>query len=284
MSDEKIGKFQVLETLGTGAHSTILRIRRAVDAKEYALKVVPIDSEEDKKYLDQAKHEFEIGKKLNHPNLCKVLLFETESDWRFRIKKAKLLIEYVNGKTLDQTPLLKMARILRVFEKTAAGLVHMHKNGVMHADLKPSNIMLGRGMNVKIIDYGLARCKGEVVDRLQGTPEYIAPETAVHKIINERTDIYNFGATMYRLVTLKLPPMVLASGDGLQISEETFDEQLLPANEINRATPKELTELIHQCLSFNALKRPKRMSEVQGTLDRLADDAAIGLDPSELED
>ena len=124
MSDEKIGKFQVLETLGTGAHSTILRIRRAVDAKEYALKVVPIDSEEDKKYLDQAKHEFEIGKKLNHPNLCKVHLFETESDWRFRVKKAKLLIEYVNGKTLDQTPLLKMARILRVFEKTAAGLVH----------------------------------------------------------------------------------------------------------------------------------------------------------------
>src|SRR5437868_6368305 len=127
MSAEKIGKFQVLETLGTGAHSTILRVRREADGKEYALKVVPVAGDEDKKYLDQARHEYRIGQMLNHPNLVKVFTFETESDWLFRVKKAKLLVEYVNGKTLDKYPLLNVAKLLRVFEKVAAGLVHMPK-------------------------------------------------------------------------------------------------------------------------------------------------------------
>ena len=65
---------------------------------------------------------------------------------------------------------------------------------------------------MKVIDYGLAWIKGEPKDRVQGTPEYMAPETVEHKLINERTDIYNFGATMYRLVTLQLPPSGVADG------------------------------------------------------------------------
>ena len=67
---------------------------------------------------------------------------------------------------------------------------------------------------MKVIDYGLAWIKGEAKDRVQGTPEYMAPETVEHKLINERTDIYNFGATMYRLVTLQLPPCWVAGEDG----------------------------------------------------------------------
>jgi serine/threonine protein kinase len=281
MSAEKIGKFQVLGTLGTGAHSTILRVRRDADGKEYALKVVSIAEESDKKFLEQARHEFRVGQMLNHPNLVKVFAFETESDWLFRVRKAKLLIEYVDGQTLDKTPLLNPAKLLRVFEKVAAGLVHMHKQGVIHADLKPNNVMLGRGLMVKIIDYGLAWIKDEPKGRVQGTPEYMAPETASHKVINERTDIYNFGAMMYRLVTLQLPPSVLPSADGFKLTEKMFHEQLVPVQEINHAVSPELCELIHRCLSYNAHKRPERMSEVQGILDRLADEAAAGHDPSD---
>lgn len=284
MAAEKIGKFQVLETLGAGAHSTILRVRRDADGKEYALKVVPVEDDEDKKYLEQARHEFRIGQMLNHPNLVKVYAFETESDWLFRVKKAKLLIEYVPGKTLDKVQLLNPAKLLRVFEKAAAGLVHMHKQGVLHADLKPNNVIVGRGLSVKIIDYGLAWIKGEPKDRVQGTPEYMAPETAAHKVINERTDVYNFGALMYRVVTLRLPPAVVSAAGGLPLTEALFHEQLVPAGAINKAVPAELCDLIHRCLSYNAHKRPERMSEVQGLLDRLADEASAGRDPDELEE
>ena len=95
-----------------------------------------------------------------------------------------------------------MPQLVQVFEKVAAGLVHMHRRSVCHADLKPNNIMLSRAGDVKIIDYGLAWIKGEPKDRVQGTPEYMAPETGQAQVVNERTDIYNFGATMYRLVDL----------------------------------------------------------------------------------
>jgi serine/threonine protein kinase len=154
---------------------------------------------------------------------------------------------------------------------------------VLHADLKPNNIMLGRGTNVKIIDYGLAWIKGEPKDRVQGTAEYMAPETATHKLVNERTDIYNFGATMYRLATLRLPPSVLPPMPGVEMTSKMFKSQLIPVSELNRQAPPEFCELIHRCLSFNALKRPERMSEVQGILDRLAVAEEAKLDPSERE-
>ena len=279
----KIGKFSVLATLGAGAHSSILRVRREEDGREYALKVVSVDDDEEKKFLEQAKHEYRVGQMLDHPSLVKVYAFETEADWLFRVKKARLLIEFVPGKTLDQVPLLKPAKLLRVFEKVAAGLVHMHARGVIHADLKPGNVMLGRGTDVKVLDYGLAWIKGEPKDRVQGTPEYMAPETAGNKLINERTDIYNFGAMMYRLATFQLPPSAVPL-PGVKLNEKAFKELLKPVSSLSPAVPKELADLIHRCLSFNALKRPERMSEVQGVLDRLAEEAEAKLDPAELEE
>src|SRR5215207_8386485 len=110
MAIDKIGKFTVLGTLGSGAHSSILHVRRADDDREYALKMVPIDSKDDLKYLEQAKHEFRVGQMLNHPNLVKVYCLETEGGWLSGVRKAKLLIEYVPGKTMDKMPLQRMAK------------------------------------------------------------------------------------------------------------------------------------------------------------------------------
>jgi serine/threonine protein kinase len=283
MPIDRIGKFTVLDTLGSGAHSSILRIRRAEDDREYALKLVAIDDKEDLKFLEQAKYEYRVGQMLNHPNLVKIYCFETEGGWFTGPKKAKLLIEYVPGKTMDKLPLLRMAKLIRVFERIADGLMHMHKQGVYHADMKPNNLIYERGTRVKIIDYGLAWIKGEPKDRVQGTPEYMAPETVEHKLINERTDIYNFGATMYRLTTLQLPPCWVTDGTTLPMSSKQFKMELKPVRSINPIVPEPLAELIHNCLRPNANKRPERMSQVQGILDQLADEAAAKIDPDELE-
>ncbi len=281
---DKIGKFQVLQTLGSGAHSSILHIRRDADSRDYALKLVNIDSKEELKYLEQAKHEFRVGQMLNHPNLVKVYCLETEGGWLSGIKKAKLLIEFVPGKIMDKLPLQRMAKLLRIFERIADGLTHMHKQGVIHADLKPNNLILGRGTQVKVLDYGLAWIKGEAKDRVQGTPEYMAPETGSHKLINERTDIYNFGATMYRLVTLQLPPLAVCIGESLPVTEKSFKQEFVPVQERNPMVPAGLAALIEQCLKFNANKRPERMSVVQGELDQLADEAAAKVNPADLEE
>ncbi len=280
---DKIGKFSVVQTLGSGAHSSILHVRREEDGKDYALKMVPIDGKDDLKYLEQAKHEFRVGQMLNHPNLVKVYCLEVEQGWFSGPKKARLLIEFVPGTTMDRLPLLRLPKLIRVFERIADGLTHMHKQGVVHADLKPNNLILGRGTAVKVIDYGLAWVRGEPKDRVQGTPEYIAPETVGHKLINERTDIYNFGATMYRLATLQLPPTCVPL-DGMKVSEKWYREQFKPVRECNHGIPAPLADLIEQCLNYNANKRPERMSHVQGVLDQLADEAAAKCNPTDLED
>lgn len=284
MTIDKIGKFTILDTLGSGAHSNILHVRREADGKEYALKLVPIEDKDDLKFLEQARHEFRVGQMLNHPNLVKVYAFETEGGWFSGPSKAKLLLEYVPGKTMDKLPLVRMAKLVRVFERIADGLTHMHKQGVYHGDMKPNNLIYDRGTRVKVIDYGLAWIKGEGKDRVQGTPEYMAPETVEHKQVSERTDIYNFGATMYRLTTLQLPPCWVTGPDALPMDKKSFKEQLKPVRSINPLVPEGLAELIHFCLQPNALKRPERMSHVQGTLDQLADEAAAKIDPVELEE
>jgi serine/threonine protein kinase len=268
----RIGSFQVVGKLGSGAHSSILHIRRSADSKNYALKVVPIGNADDLKYLEQARDEFRVAQLLDHPNLIKIYALETPRDWLFRIRKVHLLIEYVNGKTLDTFPRIALPKLVQIFEKVAAGMVHMHRRGVCHADLKPNNIMLSRSGDVKIIDFGLAWVKGERKGRIQGTPEYMAPEQAKNRVVNERTDIYNFGATMYRLVTWRLPPSTLTAGEsGIPLDAKAWDKLLKPVQEFNPEAPPALCDLIHRCLSFNAHKRPERASEIQGALDHLAE-------------
>lgn len=128
-------------------------------------------------------------------------------------------------------------------------------------------------MKVKVLDYGLARIKDDPPrDRVQGTLEYMAPETASHKIINERTDIYNFGATMYRLTTFKLPPPVVPDAGGITVERKDGQTGYVPVIDITPSVPKALSDLIGRCLEQSALRRPERMSEVQGLLDRLADE------------
>jgi serine/threonine protein kinase len=266
-----IGKFQVVGTLGTGAHSTILHVRRLADAKQYALKVVPIAGPDDGKFLEQAQHEFRVAQMLGHSNLIKVYALETPRDWLFRIRKVHLLIEYVNGRTLDTAPVLAMPHLVQIFVRVAAGLVHMHRRGVCHADLKPNNIILSRTGEVKIIDYGLAWIKGEHKGRVQGTPEYMAPEQAKQAVVSELTDIYNFGATMYRLVTWRHPPSTAPQG-GLPIDAKTWQKLLKPVQEYKPDAPAELCEIIQRCLEFHPYKRPERVSEIQGALDHLADE------------
>ncbi len=269
---KSIGKFQVLNKLGTGAHSTILHIRRVADSKQYALKVVPIANREDHKFLEQAEHEFRVAQMLDHPNLIKIYALESVRDWMFRARKLHLLIEYVNGKTLDTLPRIPIPKLVQIFVHVAAGLVHMHRRGVCHADVKPNNIMLSRSGGVKIIDYGLAWIRGQYKGRVQGTPEYMAPEQAKRGMVNERTDIYNFGATMYRLVTWCLPPSAAAEANDLPIHSKTWAQMLKPVQECNAEAPAELCELIHRCLEHNAHKRPERVSEIHGALDHLADE------------
>jgi eukaryotic-like serine/threonine-protein kinase len=269
---DRIGKCKVLATLGKGAHSTILHVLREADSREYALKVVSIDDKEQMKFVDQARHEFRVAQLLSHPNLIKIYCLEIQKDWLFRVRKANLAIEFVNGRTLDLVP-LPLKLLVPLFAQVASALVHMHRRGVFHADMKPNNIMYGKRGEVKIIDYGLAWIKKETKDRVQGTPEYMAPETAKSKIVNEKTDIYNFGATLYRMTAMRFPPSCVSATERLKgMSERTWKAMFVPAGEVNRNVPKDLCDLMRRCMAFNPQNRPEGMLDVYETLKRIADE------------
>jgi serine/threonine protein kinase len=168
---------------------------------------------------------------------------------------------------LNDPPAPEMRELLRIFERVADALAHMHSRGVIHADLKPKNLIYAAGTGVKVIDFGLAWVKGEPKGRLQGTPQYMAPETSCHKLINERTDIYNLGATMYRLVAGHALPRITP---GVVPDEKTFDRRLVPVYHANTSAPLELCELIHWCIRYNPDQRPRQMNEIQSILSRLA--------------
>lgn len=283
----KIGKFSVIGPLGTGAKSSVLHVRRQEDAKAYALKVVAIGEEEDSKaFQEKARHEFEISGKLNHPNIIKVLACEeVRSGWFFgKVVKVHLLMEFVNGKPLDQVR-LSLPQKVQVFRMIADGLVHMHKKEIFHADLKPRNVMVGAGGVVKIIDLGVAQVRGEGGGRIQGTPQFLAPETAKGKIINERTDIYNFGATMYTALTGKTLMPWLNDG-GEMVKPATWQKYYRPVQDLIKGLPEDLSKLIGACLSLDANQRPERVTAVQNALsqleDKLVTSPEIGLDGLEM--
>ena len=253
-------KYRVVNTLGTGAGSTILLISdKTAGGKRYALKVVRKQEPEDEVYVQQALTEFEAAKKLNHPAISKVYDCRLKKSW-FKVKGVELLMEYVDGKTLDEIEAPELGQLVLMFCHVASAMAHMHRRGVFHGDLKPGNIMLNKAGQVKLIDFGTAWVRGQDKERIQGTPQYIAPEQANEKVVNEKTDIYNLGATMYRMLTGRFPQQ--------GIPKPGEDRKLVPPSKLNPRIPAALNELIIASLSIDPSKRPAGMFEMRGPDER----------------
>jgi serine/threonine-protein kinase len=252
----------VVNQLGTGAGSTILLISdKTSGGKRYALKVVRKQDPDDEVYVQQALTEFEAAKKLNHPAIARIYDCRLKKAW-FKVRGVELLMEYVDGKTLDEIEGPQLGQLVLVFCQVASALTHMHRRGVYHADLKPGNIMLTKTGQVKLIDFGTAWIRGQDKHRIQGTPQYIAPEQATEKVVDEKTDIYNLGATMYRMFTGRFAQQGIPKpGD---------DRKLTPPIKVNPRIPPALNEMMIASLSIDPSKRPAGMFEMRDQLSAIA--------------
>lgn len=265
-------KYRVVKELGTGAGSTILLVSDNSSGKKYALKVVKRQSADDDVYIAQARIEFDVSQRLHHDSILKIYDMKIKRSW-FRVNGVELLMEYVDGRTLDEAPYPDMKRLLLIFVKVAEALAHMHRRGVYHGDLKPSNIMFAKNGAVKVIDFGTAWIKGENKNRVQGTPQYMAPEQAIEKVVNERTDLYNLGATMYRMFTGKYANSGIPTV-GIRGIDESRILMKSPI-ELNPKIPGTLNETILACLQISPDRRPAGMFEVQNQLKAVAKYAGL---------
>ncbi len=262
--------FRVMSELGKGAASVIYLVQDPKSKQIWALKHVAKETEKDERFLEQTESEYNIARQLDHPGLRRVDRMIRKKSGLLTVSELFLVMELVDGISVDRSPPKTFEQAAEIFESTARALAYMHAKGFVHADMKPNNIIVDGAGNTKVIDLGQSCTTGTVKKRIQGTPDYIAPEQVHRRPIIEKTDVYNLGATMYWALTRKHVPTALGKEDSLL---GTVDDKLLAKPkrpiEINARVPEAFDKLIMECVEVEPAMRPSGMNEVADRLSVL---------------
>ncbi|MEM1330704.1 MAG: serine/threonine-protein kinase [Planctomycetota bacterium] len=266
-SGDTIGAFKVLAELGRGAASIIYLVQDPKTKQVWALKHVQKLTEKDQRFLEQAEQEYKVSGKLDHAAFRKIPKLLKEGNF-LSVKGLMLQMELVDGVSCDTKPPKTFESAVHIFLQVARGLAHMHGAGFVHADMKPNNVVVDDDGLVKVIDLGQSCKIGTVKPRIQGTPDYIAPEQVHRRPITGATDIYNLGATMYWTLTRQHIPTALAKEDSLVGSlDDSLIEKPKPVRELNTKCPERLSDLIMHCVEVDPADRPETMSSVADQLE-----------------
>ncbi|HZL37766.1 MAG TPA: serine/threonine-protein kinase [Tepidisphaeraceae bacterium] len=263
---EKLLQYDVLELLGEGAGSVIYSVRDPATGRMYALKHVKRVVDKDRRFVEQVQTEFDISRRFNHPNLRKSYDLKINKTLLLKITDAYLLMELVEGKALDVRPPSTMMEIVDTFILAAEGLSEMHRLGYVHCDIKPNNIIRNELGEVKVIDFGQSSRIGTVKERIQGTPDYIAPEQVTRKPLAPQTDVYNLGAALYfSLAGKPVPTLYTVHKKG----ENSFllDAAIETPAHLNPRVPAALSNLVMESVASRMEKRPADMAEVISRLE-----------------
>jgi serine/threonine-protein kinase len=205
---ETVGAYRIIEPLGQGGMASVFKAYHASLDRYVAIKVLHIAFNEDRSFLSRFTREARVVARLEHPNIVPIYDFAEHEG------RPYLVLKYIEGETLkaslERGP-LDTAEILAVLDAVGAALAYAHRQGVLHRDVKPSNVLMAKDGQIYLADFGLARIaqSGEsslTTDRLVGTPQYISPEQALSKAdLDGRTDIYSFGVLLYELLVGRVP-------------------------------------------------------------------------------
>jgi serine/threonine-protein kinase len=259
-----VGGFTITKRIGTGARSTIYLATDDQERTEVALKRVIFERPEDARIFEQVETEYKFARRIDHPYVRKCNKLKKIRSM-FKVKELLLSMEFFDGQSLEDGPTLSLVDVLLVFRMVASGLNAMHHQGFAHCDIKPNNILLSKSGSIKIIDLGQSCKIGTTKPRIQGTPDYIAPEQVRRKPLGPKTDVFNLGATMYWALTGKNVTTLIPkrkNGIGLVIPKNC------PApHEIRDKVPIGVSKLIMDCIKDNPAERPRNMMTVVSRLD-----------------
>lgn len=241
-------RYHLLEVLGQGGMAIVYKALDTALEREVAIKFLPEGLTQNELALHFFEREARAAARLNHPNIVTIY------DCGLMDGRPFISMEFVKGEAFDsllKDPIHKRGLPMRLLLEAAEGLFEAlsvaHVHGIVHRDVKPSNLMISDTGLIKLMDFGIAT--GNDANRetmVVGTPYYMAPEQFEGRGIDHRTDIFAAGATLYELATATL---AFNSGVRTQVPEApvAFRSDL----------PRELNELIQQCLNFDASARPR---------------------------
>ena len=259
--------YDVVDFIGEGAGSRIFAVTHPTTKQLYALKHVLPKEDKHQRFVEQLETEFEVGRQVSHPGLRRSLDLKISRTLLTRkVTEAALVMELFDGASLERRLPQSLAQLVEVFIRSADALASLHALGYVHCDLKPNNILVdAAARNVKVIDLGQAARAGTAKSRIQGTPDYIAPEQVKCLPVTVQTDVFNFGATMYwALCGRKLPTLF-----NIKKSENSFllDTTFANPRECNKQVPETLSNLVMECVRTNPQKRPADMVELSRRLE-----------------
>jgi serine/threonine protein kinase len=264
--DIKLSGYSIIRRLGTGARTVIYLAKEESTRNTIALKRAVAERPEDVRIFEQMEQEYDIARQIDSPYVRKCLkLIRIRS--MLKTKELYLAMEWFDGQALEESPSLSIVDVLLVFRMVANGLHAMHQRGFVHCDIKPNNILFNPSGAVKIIDLGQSCRIGARKQRIQGTPDYIAPEQVRREPLDQRTDIFNLGATMYWAFTGKNVPTLIPKGDTLGMAMPVKEFQA--PNEIHKRIPLGVSKLIMDCVKDRPSDRPTTMGDVMSRLDLL---------------
>jgi serine/threonine protein kinase len=205
---ETLGAYRIIEQLGQGGMATVFKAYHAALDRYVAIKALHPAFKEDVNFLARFQREARVVARLDHPNIVPIYDFSEHEG------RPYLVMKFIEGETLKARLAqrkLSFGEIIVIVDAVGKALTYAHQQGILHRDVKPSNVLLAKDGQIYLADFGLARIAsaGESTlssDMMLGTPQYISPEQAMGKReLDEGTDIYSFGVLLYELLVGKVP-------------------------------------------------------------------------------
>ena len=206
LSGRILGEYELLEAIGRGGMAAVYRARHAPTGRIVAVKILSPQAAENESFLLRFRREARVVYRLQHPHIVPVEAFGEVGDYAF------LVMPYLRvgslADRLAQGPLTPQEGG-RILSQVCSALDYAHQQGVVHRDVKPSNILLDEAGNALLADFGLAQIHDASISltgsALLGTPAYVSPEQVRGELVDARSDQYSLGIVLYQLTTGKLP-------------------------------------------------------------------------------
>ena len=266
----RLGPFRLLSRLGSGGMGAVYQAQDETLGRRVAVKVMQISVGEDAEFVETFKREAQAAAKLNHPNIAQIYSFGQEKGQPY------IVMELVSGDGLDKMigtgEPIDQALVMQIAADIASGLSAAAEIGLTHGDIKPENILLDDKMNAKLVDFGIATFAHQSDNRgVWGTPYYISPERVRRQRVDQRSDIYSLGATLYHALTGK-PPF-----DGqspMEVVKARLDQPPRPMVEIRPDIDPRIVPIIERMLQLEpAMRYPNYVSlinDIRKVLDTMA--------------
>lgn len=258
---QQVGPYQIMEQLGQGGMAIVYKAYHAALDRYVAIKVLHSVFLEDPSFQARFQREARLVAKLEHPNIVPVY------DYAEQDRQPYLVMKFIEGETLKarlQRNPLSSADVIRIVNSVGSALSYAHHQGILHRDVKPSNVILANDGQIYLADFGLARMAQSVEmtfssDMVIGTPQYISPEQAMGtKDLDEGTDIYSFGVMLYEITVGQVP--FSADTPFSIIHDHIYSSLPLPSHVNPRISP-DLERVLLKALSKT---RADRFADIAG--------------------